>query len=91
MNREVDMEQVLETDDLRIERDLHDLGVACGPGADVLVRRVGHPTTGISRLDVLDTLQVLESRFEAPEAAAGEGRDFALRHPNTSLEVQLEN
>ena len=48
VDREEDVEQVFERDDLGIERDLYDLGVAGGSGADVLVRRVGDAPAGIS-------------------------------------------
>src|SRR5262245_13793064 len=39
---EEDIEQVLEGDYLRIERDLHNLGVAGFPGANILISRVGY-------------------------------------------------
>src|SRR4029077_9263134 len=80
VNREEHVQQLVERHDGGIECDLHDLGMAGGAGAHVLVRRVGHVAPRVAGLDLLDALQLLERRFEAPEAAAGEGCDFALRH-----------
>src|SRR2546421_1706134 len=80
VNREEHVQQLVERHDGGIEADLHDLGVTGGAGAHVLVRRVGHTTPRIAGLDLLHALQLLERGFEAPEAPAGEGRDFALWH-----------
>ena len=41
VDREKDVQQVVERDDRGIEGDLQDFGVAGRPGADLLVRRVG--------------------------------------------------
>src|SRR5439155_11013533 len=80
VNREEDVEQVVERYDGGVEGDLDDLGVARGAGADFLVRRVRDAPAGVARLHLLDALQILEGRLEAPEAPAGQSSDFALRH-----------
>src|SRR5438067_860430 len=91
VNREKDVEQVVERHDGGVEGDLHDLGVARGAGADVLVRRVRHAPPGVARLNLLDTLQVLEGGFQTPEAPAGEGCHFALRHPHIPFPRSYES
>src|SRR5207245_8326935 len=80
VNREERVQELVERHDGGIEGDLHDLGMAGGAGAHVLVRRVGHVAPRVARLHLLDALQLLKRGFEAPEAPAGEGRDFALWH-----------
>src|SRR5438105_15561208 len=74
------MQQLVERDDAGVERDLHDLGMTGAAGAHVLVRRVGHVAPRVAGPYLLDALQLLKRGFEAPEAPAGEGRDFALWH-----------
>ena len=75
---EKDLQQVAVADHRRVERHLHDLGMAGPTGADRLVRRVGHGAPGVARNDTLDALQAPEDRVEAPKAAAGESRDFTI-------------
>src|SRR5690606_12264705 len=71
-----DLQQVPIADLLWVERDLHHLRVPGRPGAHLLVRGVWHVAAGVTRLHVLHTPQQLEDRLQAPEAAAGECRDF---------------
>src|SRR6266550_6860154 len=63
-----------------MEGDLDDFSVARGARAHVFVRRVRDVSARVSRLNFFDSLQVLEGGFEAPEAPAGEGRDFGFGH-----------
>src|SRR5207302_10991864 len=74
------MQQLVERDDAGVERDLHDLGMTGAAGAHVLVARWGHGAPRVDGPYRLDALQLLKRGFEAPEAPAGEGRDFALWH-----------
>ena len=60
----------------RVELDLDDLGVARAAGADLLVGRVGHLAAHVAGLDRLDASEFVVDRFETPEAAAGERRNF---------------
>src|SRR3989475_8297150 len=76
VNREEHPEQVTIGNDIRIEGHLADLGVAGAPGADVLVRRVGHRAAGVSGDDTLHALQVIEDGLQAPETPARQRRDF---------------
>ena len=55
--------------------DAHHLGVAGVADADLLVARVGLVTTLVARGDGADTLDRLEDRLHAPEAAPGKGCD----------------
>ena len=56
VDREEDVEQVAERQYLRVERDLHDLGVPGRSRAHVLVARARHVTARVARLDPLDAL-----------------------------------
>ena len=78
MDGEEDLQDCLQRNRLRIERDLAYLGVSRVARADPLVGRIGNGSPGITGLDFLDALQLLEDGFRAPEAAAAE-RDGFLR------------
>ena len=72
-----------ERDDRGVVGDLHDLGVAGAPAADLLVGRVRDLAAGVARDHALDALQVLVDRLQAPEAAAAQRRRLvfhARRH-----------
>src|SRR6185295_236769 len=74
MNREEDTEQIAERDDRRIERDLHDLGVAGRPAADVAIARARRFAARIARYDLFDAVQLTKYGVETPEASAAERR-----------------
>src|SRR5690606_29970390 len=76
MDREKDAEQVLVTDAFRIERHLHDFGVPSTTGAHLAVRRVTGMPAGVPRHHVVHAVELEECGFEAPEAAAAQGRGF---------------
>src|SRR5262249_9777645 len=61
-------------EDGRVEGDLHDLGMARGAGADLLVSGVGRVAAGVAGHDALDAAQVLEDGLQAPEATAAQRR-----------------
>src|SRR5262249_22068656 len=73
-----DLEQVVVGDFRGVVFDLDDLGVPGQPGADHVVGRVRGVAPGVARDDVLDAGDAFEDRFEAPEAAAAEGRQLGL-------------
>src|SRR3989304_1930256 len=75
VNGEEDLQDVLERDDVRVERDLEALRMVRGARADLLIRRVFHVPARVTDDDLLDTAQLLEDRLVAPEATAAEGRD----------------
>src|SRR5215813_8326225 len=78
VDRKEDFEQFLERDHLRIELDLHDLGVACFSRAYLFIRRIGHSAARIARNDFLDAAQIVVDRFQAPETSPRQCRDFIL-------------
>jgi hypothetical protein len=70
------LEQFAVADARRIERHLHDLGVARGAAAHVLVgRRLGGPAR-VAGNHVEHAVELFEHGFAAPEAAVAEGRNF---------------
>src|SRR3990170_5732789 len=79
---EEDLQEFLERDDVRVERDLEGLRMVRGARADLLIRRVLHVPARVTDDDLLDTAQLLEDRLVAPEATAAEGRDLE-RLPGT--------
>jgi hypothetical protein len=77
---EEDLEKLAIGDRLRIEANLHRLGVAGPAGADVAVTRILHVAAGIARADVLHSSYLLKGGLQTPEAAARQRRRLALRH-----------
>ena len=53
--------------------------MAGAAGADLLVARVGDMAAGIAGHHPADAAQILEDRFQAPEAAAAQGRSLGGR------------
>src|ERR1051325_7484697 len=76
VNREKDAEQLAVRNLRGVVGHLHRLGVAGRSGADGLVARIRDVPTRVPRRDLRDTAQLLERRFEAPKAAAGECGEF---------------
>src|SRR3972149_7387788 len=73
VNGEEDLQEFLERDDVRVERDLEALRMVRGARADLLIRRVFHVPARVTDDDLLDTAQLLEDRLGGPEANAAEG------------------
>jgi len=73
---EEDIEEILKRDHLPIKRDLNSLGVPGVAIADLAVARVDHTAAGVAGFDMLDALELIVDRFQAPEAAAGQRSDF---------------
>ena len=69
---EEDLQDLAVGDDLGIEGDLDDFGVASAAAANLLVRRVRHVPAGVPGDHALDTTQLVVHGFETPEAAAAE-------------------
>src|SRR5208283_3378053 len=79
VNDEKDLQQLAERDHVRVEGDLHHLRVPSRAAADLAVTGVGHAAAGVAGFDLAHAAQLLEHRFQAPEAAPGKGRDFGTR------------
>src|SRR5260370_11636594 len=62
------VEQLFVAQLCRIERDLHDFGVARLVGADVLVRRIFRATTAIAYRGVDNSGNAAKCRFAPPKA-----------------------
>ena len=73
-HREIDLQDFSVGDLLRVERDLHRLGVAGARRAHGVVVGVLLGAAGIAGHGLGDALGVLEHRLHAPEAAAGDHR-----------------
>src|SRR5512139_574331 len=76
VQREEHLQQVAVRNHVWVEAHLHHLGVAGVAVADVLVGRVLRVAPHVAGDGGFDAAQAVEHRFEAPEAAAGEGGDF---------------
>src|SRR5580658_10406139 len=63
---------------LRVERHAHRFGMASVAIANLFIGWVRVLAAGVTRLDRLNALQIIEDRFEAPEATAAECRDFSV-------------
>lgn len=63
----------LKTDLRGVELQLHHLGMAGFPGANLLVGRVGHVPTRIAGSHGFDSLQALEYGLHAPKTSSTEG------------------
>jgi hypothetical protein len=68
------MQQVGIGDDLRVEHDQHDLGMAGQAGAGLLVGRIGREAAGIADRRNPDAFGLPEQALRAPEAAQAEQR-----------------
>ena len=79
---EEDVEEVAVADDVGVEVDLDDFGVAGAPGADGVVRRVLDVAAHVAGDDAVDAAQRLHDGFDAPEAAAAEGGRGEIGHGN---------
>ncbi len=89
MDREEDVQHIAERNLGWVKRDLRDLGVAGGSGAHRLITRVRHMAARVARHHLRDAAQLLEYRFETPEAAAGEGSDF--RHEDNLAPARVSS
>jgi len=74
---EEDFEQPPIGDALRVEGDLHHLGMAGVAAAHIMVARLGEGAAGVADGGVAHPGQGAEDRLDAPEAAGTEGRDGA--------------
>src|SRR3989304_5510110 len=72
---EEDLQEFLERDDVRVERDLESFRMVRGARADLFIRWVLHVPARGTDAALLDTAQLLEDWLVAPEATAAEGRD----------------
>lgn len=79
MCREEDVEQIVERDDLRVELDLYDFRMSAVAAANLLVSRVGRLTAAVARLHCRDAAQLLEHRFDTPEATCSQRGQLASR------------
>ena len=79
MNREKDFEDFAITYDFRVERHLHDFGMAGRAGADLVVSGVGDTAAGVTGDYAFDAAQVFIYRFQAPETAASQRGNFFVR------------
>src|SRR5260370_18228381 len=70
VKRKKDLQDFPIGDDTRIEGNLHNFGVPRVAVAHLFVRRVWRRSATIAGLDVIDSLELLEDCFAAPEAAA---------------------
>jgi hypothetical protein len=75
---EEDLQEFSKGGYLGVERDLDYLGMPRRLRADLAVGRVHYRATGVARLDMLDPAQLVEDRFQAPEAAARQGRHLGF-------------
>jgi len=66
--------------DVRVEGQLHDLRVAGRAGTHLPVGRIRDVTAGVAGHHVLDAVDLLVDRLEAPETAAAEGCLRCGRH-----------
>src|SRR5215213_6663758 len=73
-----DLQQLLERGLLRIENDLNHLGVAGRSPAYLFIRRVGQVASRVAGSHFFDAAQVIEDRFQAPEASSGECRCLSV-------------
>jgi hypothetical protein len=87
MDLEKDLQQLLERDNVRIEFQLDDLGVACLAAANLLVAGIDEIAAGVPRENRKDTGRMLEDRFQAPETTATYGRQMFL-HGASSLVIR---
>src|SRR5690606_1929457 len=76
VNGEEHGEQVPVADHRRVKGDLYHLRVAGVPLADGTVGRIGALAPGVAGLHRLHAPELLEGRFEAPEAAARQGGEL---------------
>src|SRR5689334_9959853 len=80
VEREEHLQNIVEGDLRRVECDLNNFGMAGVAVADLAVGRVTNRAARVARHDILDTLQIVEDRLEAPEAATTQrGNLVALR------------
>src|SRR3989304_8735808 len=79
VNGEEDLQDVLEREDVRVERDLEALRMVRGARADLLIRRVFHVPARVTDDDLLDTAQLLEDRLGGPEATPAQGGGLQRR------------
>src|SRR5581483_1595468 len=70
------LQQLAIRDDRRIVGDAHHLGVACVALAHARVSRVRRISARVARLDADHALESVVYRFQAPETAACERRNF---------------
>ena len=76
VNREKHREQVAKRQHRGVERHAHDLGMSGSPGAHVVVGGIGVAPAGVARFDRPHAGELVEHRFQAPEAAAAEDGRF---------------
>ena len=74
MDAKENFQQLLKTDGRRIVFQLADFGVIRRSAANLLVRRVGWIATGVAGNNRLDSSQLLEDGFQAPETSTAESR-----------------
>lgn len=73
---EEDLQNFLEGNDLRIERELDDFGVAGGALADLIVGRIRYETATISRHYFVYTFAFQINRLQTPETATTKSSKF---------------
>src|SRR5260370_5928234 len=78
------VEQLFVAQLCRIERDLHDFGVARLVGADVLVRRIFRATTAIAYRGVDNSGNAAQCRFDPPKAPCSKCSDLGHGLPSFS-------
>ena len=72
-------EDLRECDLRRIKMHLDHFGMPCCFGTDLPISGMSDRTTGISRLDLVHTFQVLINGFHAPETAPTQRSDLQTR------------
>lgn len=71
MNLEKDLEDLIEADDGRIERDADRFGMTCPATTDIAVIRIGHVAADVTTLDALNPCQPVEYGLDTPKASCG--------------------
>ena len=78
VQREEDFEQFAVTDFVGVKMELYNFGVAGLAGADLLVGGVFNCAAHIAGDGGFNAFKAVIGRFQAPETAAGEGRDVLI-------------
>src|SRR5680860_116971 len=76
MDAEKDFQDFRISDDAGIKGNLYHLGMSRGSTADGFISWIGTTTAHVSGFHRLDTLHLIEYRFQAPEATATQGGEF---------------
>src|SRR5689334_16377526 len=71
-------QNIAKAEHVGVETDLHHFGVSALAAAHVRISGVLQMPAHVARCNRLHPLQAVEYRFQAPEAAASQGRNFTF-------------